>query len=419
MKVSVEKYPASKFMFAVIFTVMVAFPAMASTVGSVVQDVRMWTAPDHTRLVFDLNQSIKYRVFRLHKPERIVIDMQNTGLKARFNKLAIPDPVLKAIRHGTPKANVLRVVMDVKEKVRPRSLLLKPMQGKPYRLVVDLMRSKKEQAVAITAKKTSHKGIVIAVDAGHGGEDPGAVGPRKLREKDVTLAVAKRLAKIINAKPGMKAVLIRKGDYFVSLRKRIYLARRAHADMMISIHADAVRERSVKGASVYTLSERGATQDRAARALATKENAADEVGGVGLDEVYDSQVNKILSDMFRRDSLNSSQILAEEMLRKLKGAGPIKYRVPKRARFFVLKAMEIPSVLVELDYISNPARERKLKSRKHQQKLATALFDASIRFFEKMGRLKVKKGRASAQWQALSLLNTNTNISYYYKQPSI
>jgi N-acetylmuramoyl-L-alanine amidase len=403
------KHPISTLVFAVMFVVMAALPAMASAAGSIVQDVRLWTAPDHTRLVFDLSQSIKYKVFRLHKPERIVIDLQNTKLKARFNKLAIPDPVIKAIRHGTPKANILRVVMDVKEKVQPRSLLLKPMQGKPYRLVIDLMRPQKQQAAAITAEKSSHKGIVIAVDAGHGGEDPGAIGPRKLREKDVTLAVAKRLAKIINAKPGMKAVLIRKGDYFVSLKKRVYLARRAQADMMISIHADAVRQRSVKGASVYTLSERGATQDRAARALAAKENAADEVGGVGADEIYDSQVNKILSDMFRRDSLNSAQILAEEMLHKLKGAGPIKYGIPKRARFFVLKAMEIPSVLVELDYISNPARERKLKSRKHQQKLATALFDASIRFFEKMGRLKSKQDRASGQQQVLSLLNANAN----------
>ncbi len=403
------KHPISTLVFAVMFVVMAALPAMASAAGSIVQDVRLWTAPDHTRLVFDLSQSIKYKVFRLHKPERIVIDLHNAKLKARFNKLAIPDPVIKAIRHGTPKANILRVVMDVKEKVQPRSLLLKPMQGKPYRLVIDLMRPQKQQAAAITAEKSSHKGIVIAVDAGHGGEDPGAIGPRKLREKDVTLAVAKRLAKIINAKPGMKAVLIRKGDYFVSLKKRVYLARRAQADMMISIHADAVRQRSVKGASVYTLSERGATQDRAARALAAKENAADEVGGVGADEIYDSQVNKILSDMFRRDSLNSAQILAEEMLHKLKGAGPIKYGIPKRARFFVLKAMEIPSVLVELDYISNPARERKLKSRKHQQKLATALFDASIRFFEKMGRLKSKQDRASGQQQVLSLLNANAN----------
>ena len=412
------RHPISMLKFAMIFIVMAVFPAIASAGSSTVQDVRSWAAPDHTRLVFDLNQSVKYKVFRLHKPERVVIDLQNTRLKARFNKLAIPDPVIKAIRHGTPRANVLRVVMEVKEKVQPRSFLLKPMKGKPYRLVVDLMRPQKEKAAAIIVKKSVHKGIVIAIDAGHGGEDPGAVGPRKLREKDVTLAVAKKLAKIINSKRGMKAVLIRTGDYFVSLKKRIYLARRAQADMMISIHADAVRQRSVEGASVYTLSERGATQDRAARALAAKENAADEVGGASKEEVYDSQVNKILSDMFRRDSLNSSQILAEEMLRKLKRAGPIKYGVPKRARFFVLKAMEIPSVLVELDYISNPAREKKLKSSKHQQKLATALFDASINFFEKMGRLKPKKSQARGWQRKPSPLNVNAD-GLLSKQASI
>jgi len=390
------------------FVVMVVFPAMASA-ASAVRDVRLWTAPDHTRLVFDLDQSVQYKLFRLHKPERIVLDLQDTRLKTRLNKLAIPDPVIKAIRHGTPEVNVLRVVMDVKEAVQPRSFLLKPMQDKPYRLVIDLMRPQKDQAAAITAEESPHKGVVIAIDAGHGGEDPGAIGPRKLKEKDVTLAVAKKLAHIINARPGMKAVLIRTGDYFVSLRKRIYLARRAQADMMISIHADAVRERSVEGASVYTLSERGATQDRAAKALAAKENAADEVGGAGIDEGYDSQVSLILSDMFRRDSLNSSQILAEEMLRRLKQAGPIKYAAPKRARFFVLGAMEIPSVLVELDYISNPARERKLKSGKHQRKLAVALFDASMRFFEKMGRLKPKQSRAPGQQRKAGLLNANAD----------
>lgn len=405
------RHPISTLMFAMMFIVIAAFPAIASAGSSAVQDVRSWTAPDHTRLVFDLSKSVKYKVFRLHKPERIVIDLQHARLKARFNKLAIPDPVIKAIRHGTPEANVLRLVIDVKEKVQPRSFLLKPMKGKPYRLVVDLMRPKDDKAAAITVEKSVHKGIVIAIDAGHGGEDPGAVGPRKLREKDVTLAVAKKLAKSINAKSGMKAVLIRTGDYFVSLKKRIYLARRAQADMMISIHADAVRQRSVKGASVYTLSERGATQDRAARALAAKENAADEVGGADVDEVYDAQVNKILSDMFRRDSLNSSQMLAEEMLRQLKQAGPIKYGVPKRARFFVLKAMEIPSVLVELDYISNPAREKKLKNGKHQQKLAAALFDASIRFFEKMGRLKPKRAQALGRQRQSGLLNANGDVS--------
>ena len=391
------RYAISGLMVAAMFMWAQAGSAAAATS---VNEVRLWTAPDNSRLVFDLNASISYRVFRLHKPERIVIDMQGASLNARIDQLPLPDPVVQAIRHGAPEPNVLRIVLDVKEKVRPRSFLLKPMQGKPYRLVIDLLRPHQEEEIVAESRPKTKRDIIIAVDAGHGGEDPGAIGPGRLMEKSVTLAVAKKLADIINGRTGMKAVLIRKGDYFVSLKKRVHLARKAHADMMISIHADAVRQRSVEGASVYTLSERGATQDRAAQALAAKENAADEVGGVSFDETIDPQLSLILGDMIRTDGLNSSQLLAEEVLKSMGQAGPIKYKAPKRARFYVLGAMEIPSVLVELDYISNPARERRLKSSKHQQQLATALFKASIRFFEKMGRIKSDLGRvAESQWQ--------------------
>lgn len=365
--------------------------------ASSVRDVRLWTAPDHSRLVFDLSSSVDYQVFRLHNPERVVIDMRDTRLKTDMSGVKLPDPVVLTLRHGRPEPGVLRVVMDVKEKVQPRTFLLKPMQGKPYRLVVDLMRPEAEQKEALRATDVRGRhALVIAVDAGHGGEDPGAIGPRGTREKDVTLAVAKKLAAIIDKQPGMRAVLIRKGDYFVPLKQRVRLARKAKADMMISIHADSVRRHNVKGASVYMLSERGATPDKAAAALAAKENAADEVGGVSMDQVDDPMVTQILGDMFRRDSLNSSQILAESMIRRLEKAGPMKYTAPKRARFVVLGALEIPSVLVELDYISNPSRERLLRNRHHQQQLAMALFDASHRFFEQMGRLSANRSRASS-----------------------
>ncbi|MDX8396568.1 MAG: N-acetylmuramoyl-L-alanine amidase [Mariprofundaceae bacterium] len=375
---------------------MLIFPALVSAANNtVVRDVRLWTAPDHTRLVFDLSGTMTYNLFRLHEPERIVIDMNGTTLKSELKKLPLPDPVIKEIRYGSSSPDALRIVIDVKEKVQPRSFLLKPMKGKPHRLVVDLTRPEKVKKVVKKAvSSNSKKQLVIAVDAGHGGEDPGASGPNKVREKDITLAVAKKLARKINAYPGMKAILIREGDYFVSLKKRVVLARKMRADLMISIHADAINIRSIKGASVYTLSEKGATPDRAARALAAKENAADDVGGVGLEQVKDPLVNRILGDMLRRASLNSSQLLAEEVLTRLTKVGPIKYAEPKHARFYVLKAMEIPSVLVELDFISNPAREKKLKNAQHQQRLASALFDASLGFFRKMGRLK----QANAQY---------------------
>ncbi len=353
-----------------------------------VQDVRMWTAPDHTRLVFDLSASVEYDIFRLHAPERIVIDMKNVKVKAKLGQLALPDPVLLGLRYGQRQQGVVRMVLDVKEGVSPRSFLLKKSKEKPHRLVIDLIP--KQQKVQKKSKKSANiqRDIIIAVDAGHGGEDPGAIGKHKLQEKKVTLKIAKALAKLINAKQGMKAVLIRQGDYFVSLRKRVQKVRDIGADMMISIHADAVRTRSVKGASVYTLSESGATPDRVSAALAAKENAADLLGGVVPEqEVDDPFVRGILGDMAKRDGLDSSEMLAYGVLKELSKSFPIKYSKPKHARFAVLTTLEIPCVLVEVDYISNPQRERLLKSSKHQKKLARAMFAASVDFFQRMGRL--------------------------------
>jgi len=351
-----------------------------------VRHARLWTAPDHTRLVLDLSGPVDYRVFRLKSPERIVVDMRRTSLHARLDGLVRRGSVLAAIRYGESKEGTLRLVMDVKEKVRPRSFLLKPMHGKPYRLVVDLIRQKKIRSTVPTAQTRARKQIIIAVDAGHGGEDPGATGPDGVKEKDVTLAVAKILARTINAQAGMRAVLIRKGDYFVPLKQRVQLARKAKADLMISIHADAVRQRNVAGASVYTMSEKGAS-DHMAAMLARKENTSDAIGGVGPGEVRDPLVNRILADLVKRDSLNSAELLADDILKHIRHIGPVKYSVPKHARFVVLGAPEIPSVLVELDYISNPRRERLLRSPRHQRQLAMALFQASKSFLRQQGRL--------------------------------
>jgi len=216
-----------------------------------------------------------------------------------------------------------------------------------------------------------------------------------VKEKNVTLAVARELARAINRRPGMRAVLIRKGDYFVPLGRRVQLARKAHADLMISIHADSVRRRNVAGASVYTLSEKGAS-DHVAAMLARKENASDAIGGVMPGEVQDPLVNRILADLIKRDSLDSAQLLADEMIRHIRHVGPIKYDTPKHARFVVLGAPEIPSVLVELDYISNPRRERLLASRRHQAQLARALLQASEAFLRREGRLPAARAEAGS-----------------------
>lgn len=354
-----------------------------------ISDVRLWTAPDHTRIVFDLSAPVHYRVFRLKGPDRIVVDFHQSRMQADIDHLPLPEPVITGIRHGQPKPGVLRLVLDVRERVKPRSFLLKPLQGKPHRLVIDLVRPAEQEGEVITAESVrASRDVIIAVDAGHGGDDPGAIGPYGLQEKHVTLAVARALADNIDRRPGMRAVLIRKGDYFVSLRKRVTLARKAKADLMISIHADAVDDRRVAGASVYTMSEKGAS-DKMAALLAAKENAADAIGGAMPDEVADPVVNRILADLIKRDSLNSAQLLAENIIKSFGGVGPIKYERPKRARFVVLGAPEIPSVLVEVDYISNPRRERLLKTEQHQQRLAQALLAASENFLLRQGRLKL------------------------------
>ena len=378
-------------------------PLAAQAGGAAIQDARFWTAPDHTRAVLDLNAAVHYRAFRLHKPARVVVDIRNAMLRTTLNAYAGNDPVISEVRYGRPKPGILRLVIDVREKVRIRSFLLKPMHGKPYRLVIDLLRKEKEKPLPVARKSGRRKTIVIAVDAGHGGEDPGASGPHKVREKTITLAVARAFAARINATPGMRAFLTRRGDYFVPLRKRVRLARKAKADLMISIHADAVKQRSVSGASVYTLSEKGAS-DRVAALLAKKENSSDAIGGVIPGEVEDPMVNKILADLIKRDSLNSAEMLAENILKQIGKVGPVKYPSPKHARFVVLTAAEIPSVLVELDYISNPRRERLLRSRKYQRRLADALLVASRSFLRQQGRLPkavARGGRATRGSRAL------------------
>ena len=383
-----------KRIFSSVFFATFIFALLPNTaLATDVKDVRLWDAPDHTRVVFDLSRSVNYEVFRLHQPERVVIDLKRARMLRKPANLALSNSLVLALRSGIPQKGTLRIVLDVKENMGLRSFLLKPMHGKPYRLVVDLLRSEVKENPQNTKSVTKQKRheIVIAVDAGHGGEDPGAIGRNGLQEKEVTLHVAKKLAALINKQPGMRAVLIRKGDYFVPLKKRVRLVRAAQADMMISIHADAVRTRTVQGASVYTLAERGATADKVAMALAAKENAADALGGVAPDdEVADPMVRNILGDMAKRDSLNSSQILAESVIVQMKDVGVVKYDGPKRARFVVLSALEIPSVLVELDFISNPRQERKLKSSKHQGRLAKALYEASRNFFQRMGLLNSK-----------------------------
>jgi len=364
-----------------------------------VNTVRLSNTSEHTRVVFEVSHRITYNIFRMHHPERVVIDMKHTHLAKHAMHVKLPDPMVKSIRHGVHQG-MLRMVLDLHHgNTDMRSFFLKKMHGAPRRLVVDLIPKRDESRSShVRTSKVKQRELVVAVDAGHGGEDPGAIGPKGLQEKEVTLAIARKLVHLLNKQPGVRGVLTRKNDYVVPLKKRVKLVRSAHADLMISIHADAVRERSVLGSSVYTLSERGATADKVAIALAAKENAADEMGGIPTshDELEDVMVRNILGDMAKRDSLNSSQILAESVLSYLKGVGKLKYHVPKRARFVVLSALEIPSVLVEVDFISNPRQERKLRGARYRDALAKALYQASQSFFQRMGMLGKKVAERSS-----------------------
>lgn len=366
----------------------------ATTVRAVehLGDIRIWDAPDHTRVVFDLSGSVRYHTFQLKNPDRLVIDFTNVRQRSIKRKKPVSTSIIRKLRYGHPKSGVLRVVLDLRGQVSAQTSLLSPSAKKPFRLVADLWPKAKKTAVKHTnssapptARKNRKRSLVIAVDAGHGGEDPGAIGHGGLQEKRVTLSVAKALASLINKQPGMRAVLIRKGDYFVPLKKRVALVRRAKADLMISIHADSVSEKWVKGSSVYTISERGATQDKVAAALAARENASDLIGGVVPGhKLYNKMTQSVLGDMARQDAFNSSQLMAQQVLAEMKRVGVLKYSKPKRARFAVLGALEVPSVLVEMDYISNPSRERMLSSKKHQQSIAKALLKATRSFLRRM-----------------------------------
>lgn len=368
------------------------FPAgFAASSGQVAQleGVRLRDAPDYTRVVFDLSRDVEYSLFTLSNPDRVVMDLQNSRWRHKKDALLQASGYLKGLRSARRSDNTLRLVLDLNQAVKPRSFLLKPNQGLGNRLVVDLYPVKNTKVVArqpvksINASGQRYRDVVIAIDAGHGGEDPGALGRRYgTKEKHITLAVARKLASRINRQQGMKAVLIRDGDYYLKLRQRIRKAREHRADLFLSLHADAFHNPKVKGSSVYILSERGASSE-AAKWLAKRENAADELmGGVTLDD-KDDLLKSVLLDLSQTATIEASADLAQTTLKKLKGVGKVHRRHVERAGFAVLKSPDIPSVLVELAFISNPAEERKLKDDAHQDKMADAILEGVRLYLKK------------------------------------
>jgi N-acetylmuramoyl-L-alanine amidase len=381
-----------------------------------VSSLRYATTSKLTRMMFDVTASPKHRVFVMDNPSRLVIDIKDARLEHALSQPSATHPLLVHVRAGTKNDTDLRIVVDLKMPISSKKFSLSSNNSNEHHLIVDLLNKDSvaaakledkaitrpvasksvEQKVVVSqsveSKNVAHKpavskaaelksanNIVIAIDAGHGGDDPGAHGPNGTEEKKVTFAIAKKLEALINGQPGMKAVMVRKGDYFVGLRNRMQIARAAKADLFISIHADAFQNSSVKGASVYTLSTRGASSE-AALWLAKNENAADLIGGVRLGDKEDVLAS-VLLDLSQTATQEASIHVAGHILKTFQNVCELHKDSVQKAGFVVLKSPDIPSILVETAFISNPSEEQNLLSNRYQSKMANAIFKGVRNYF--------------------------------------
>jgi len=347
--------------------------------ASDINGIRFWQDPEKTRVVFDLSEKVDYKLFTLANPSRLVVDIKQSTLKTDVDTIEIPKSLVSSIRSSN-KDGDMRVVVDLKKSVTTKDFTLKPYQKYGHRLVIDLVPKDSRKKVVKKAEDrnaNSQRDIVIAIDAGHGGEDPGAPGG----EKEVCLAVAKRLADLINKEKGMKAVLTRKGDYFVDLLKRTEIARNNKAELFISLHADGFSDKRVRGTSVWVLSPKGATSEMG-RWLEQKENASDLAGGVDISH-QDPLVAAVLLDLSMNYSVGESLKAAELVRKKLSGTMPKMHgKNIKKAAFVVLRMPDIPAMLVEMGFISNKSENKQLKSSKHQRKIANSVFSGVKNYFK-------------------------------------
>ena len=375
--------------------------------------VRVWPAADYTRVAIEHSQPLKYSHFMVKNPERLVVDLEgvefNGVLEGLANKISHDDPNIKLLRAGRFKPGVVRLVMELKNEVKPQVFVLPPVGEYGHRLVLDVypleppdallalieknetvlgdmgLQIERAPGPAVKAEKPrSGKPVVdrlvtITLDPGHGGEDPGAVGSGGSYEKHVTLAVAKRLKAKIDAEPNMRAVLTRDTDYFVPLNMRVQKARRIQSDLFVSIHADAFTRPDASGSSVFALSESGASSS-AARYLAQKENAADLIGGVNID-VRDPNLARTLLDLSQTATISDSMKLGKAVLGELGGINRLHKGSVEQAGFAVLKAPDIPSILVETAFISNPEEEKRLNDDAYQDKMAEAIISGIRKYF--------------------------------------
>jgi len=394
-----------------------------------VTNARIWESPESTRLVLELSRAVEYKVITLRKPERLVIDIKNARKRGQiFNSLDFANSPLKGIRTASRNTNDLRVVLDLKEQIEAKSFLLKANQQYGDRLVFDLLSEKRkkqakaklENKIDSVAMAAGKRDIIVVIDPGHGGEDPGAIGPNGVREKQVVLAVAKALKSKIDAQRGFKALMTRESDYYIGLRERTVLARKFNADLLVSIHADAFTKPQANGASVYALSTRGASSEMA-RWLAQKENSADLIGGIdGLRlEDKDDVLAGVLLDLSSTASLTASLGVGSHVLRSMSSMAHLHKKTVQQAGFVVLKSPDIPSILVETGFISNPVEAKRLRSGQYQQQLAASIHKGIVNYFETTpppGTLVAWLKQSKSNQASLSSERGSTLIKYVVKR---
>ncbi|MEQ6341856.1 MAG: N-acetylmuramoyl-L-alanine amidase [Gammaproteobacteria bacterium] len=403
-----------------------------------IKSVRLWASPDSTRLVFDMNSPAAYKLITLDNPDRLVVDLESARLAAPLGTVDYNNTLLQSIRSAPRNGKDLRVVLDLKNRVRPEIFMLNPAGEYGYRLVVDLYDANSAVKIANTAtpalpspippssittndkypettktpEDKRYRDIVVAIDAGHGGEDTGARGPSGTNEKDVTLAIARKLEDLVRKEKGMRPVLIRDGDYYIGLRQRTQKAREQKADIFVAIHADAFTNPNARGSSVFILSERGASSE-AARWLAAKENASDLIGGVELGG-KDKMLASVLLDLSQTASVEASHDVASKVLEGLKEIGDLHKPHVERAGFMVLKSPDMPSLLVETAFISNPAEERKLQDEEHQQNLARAILSGIRTYFTRSPPPGTKFAALAARRHIISEGETLASVAGQY-----
>jgi N-acetylmuramoyl-L-alanine amidase len=357
--------------------------------AALITDVRFWSAPDHTRVVLDLTESIQYGSYTQENPPEYHLELKGVTLFTKKREVKVNDLYLSKISLTALGKDKVKLVLHQKRPLNANILILKPYLDKPHRLVIDLVdvaQEKKEQEERQREKEIRPKGTkIVVVDPGHGGEDPGAIGLRKTMEKDIVLKVGEKLVHLLNQNKEFQAFLTRKGDYFIRLEDRVKMAREYKADLFISLHSDGSFNPQARGSSVYCLSLSGAT-DEAAKILADKENMSNVLGGAlptPTSIAKDPNLNKILLDLMQNNSMKESFRFSELFLEDLKAVNHLKYPSYRQANFIVLKAPDIPSVLLETAFITNKEDERLLNQNGFQEKFANALITSIKKYFKR------------------------------------